>query len=240
MGRPQHHRWGLAGRGILGMAIVLLLTACGQDGTPAPGPTPTPTADATAEGTPTPTPAEVATNGPTPDGEATPTPSGESTPAGGTSTSTDDPAVPGGLRLTPAGFGPLELGMSEAAATDTGFIGSIGVGCELAGTRGAELTPPLAAGDAQGRVTFDGGSLTAVTLTEAAATEEGVAVGHSLGHLRAVYAGASVSVDRSLQDRFGVWLVEVTRADGGTYGMVVDPATERITQIAVPTVQLCE
>lgn len=223
------HRW----RGIVLAAAVLVSAGCAPGETPtAPATTPPATSSPQAAATAAPTP-RIVGDGSAPSDAGARTPEATGTPA------TPKASVPGGARLTPAGFGPLRLGMSEAAATDTGFIGAIGTGCELSGTRGAELRP-AATGDAQGQVTFDRGSLAAVTVTDGAATAEGVAVGHTLSRVREVYADATVSVNRTTEETFGVWVVEVTRGDGGAYGMLVDPESRQVTQIAVPRVQFCE
>lgn len=218
---------------VLLVAAGLLAGACGQGGPAAVDPTATPLGSPPVS-TPTASPgADRATPRATPTGTAAGTPAATAAPV-------PSPSVPGGIRLTPEGFGPLEIGMSAAAATGTGFIGSIGPGCELSGTRSARLRPPLAAGDARGAVTFADGALAAVTIRGGAATAEGVAVGHTLAQVRSAHGTGRVEVNRTTEDTFGLWVVTVTRTDGGTYDMAVDPGSRQVTQIAVPHLQFCE
>lgn len=170
----------------------------------------------------------------------------------GSNSSTSGPSLPSsantaapepteGLFLTPVGLGPLALGMTEAAAADTNLIDSIGPGCEPSGSRSALLSLPLVAGDVTGSVDFLDDKLDSILVTQGVATEEGVIVGDSLGSLESVYAsGATVTVDRTIEDTFGIWLVSVALDGSGTYGMVVDPATERVASLAVPAVPLCD
>lgn len=131
--------------------------------------------------------------------------------------------------------------MTEAAASDTNFIDTIGPGCEPSGSRAALLSVPLAAGDVTGSVDFLGGTLDSILVTTGVATREGVSVGDSLASLESVYdSGAAVVVDRTIEDIFEIWTVNVALDGGGSYGMVIDPATEMVTTLAVPAVPLCD
>lgn len=130
--------------------------------------------------------------------------------------------------------------MTETAATDTGFIGPIGPGCEFSGTQSAPLAPPLTAGDVMGSVDFVDGALDAIIVAAGAGTEEGFNVGDTLATLASAYASSStIDVDRSVEGVFGIWVATVTLGDGGTYDMVIDP-TETVTNIAVPAVPFCD
>jgi hypothetical protein len=145
------------------------------------------------------------------------------------------------VMLTPNGLGPLQLGMSEADAAGTGFVGEIGLGCELSGSRFAPLTVPAAAGAIDGAAEFAGGALEIISVTGGTTTEEGTAIGDSLATVEATYAtGATVDVDRSVEDMFGIWVVTVIRDDGGVYQFIVNPTTESVVTMAVPGVSFCE
>ncbi len=149
-------------------------------------------------------------------GSAAPSTSTPSTTTTGATSSTVGPAEPAepasGLVLTPTGLGPLELGMTEAAGSA-----------------------------ATGSADFVDGVLGSIFVTGGAPTEEGVAVVDSLAALEAAYAGrAQVLVDRSVERIFGVWTVTVSRNDGGSYGMLVDPATQTVTRLAIPLTSLCD
>ncbi len=205
-------------------AATLVLSACGGG--------PAPSEDA---GTPSDDPTTSTA------GSAAPSTTTASTTTAGATSSTVGPAEPAepasGLVLTPTGLGPLELGMTEAAASATGAIGPLGPGCEPSGSRSA----PLAGSAATGSADFVDGVLGSIFVTGGAPTEEGVAVGDSLAALEASYAGrAQVLVDRSVERIFGVWTVTVSRNDGGSYGMLVDPATQTVTRLAIPLTSLCD
>ncbi|HEX6596729.1 MAG TPA: hypothetical protein VF045_07330, partial [Acidimicrobiales bacterium] len=96
--------------------------------------------------------------------------------------STTTTAVPS---LTVEGIGALRLGMSRAAAEQTRLLGPVGPGCELSGSTGADLLPPL-----EGSVDFGSdGALESITLRSGADTAEGVAPTATLDEVRQAYDG---------------------------------------------------
>ncbi|MDQ3462843.1 MAG: hypothetical protein M3471_07425 [Actinomycetota bacterium] len=212
--------------GASAVAVALLLAACGGDD-PAPvGGNATSTTGGPVTTIEVSTTLEVTTTT-APGGDPSPAPS----PAPVDST----------VVLTPSGLGPLQLGMSEADAAGTGFIGAIGPGCELSGSRFAPLAVPAAAGDIQGTAEFADGALGIISVTSGATTEEGTAIGDSLATVEATYAtGATVDVDRSFEEMFGIWIVTVIRGDGGVYQLVVNPTTESVVTLAIPGASFCE
>jgi hypothetical protein len=209
--------------GASAVAVALLLGACGGD-----DPAPVGGNATSTTGDPV-TTIEVSTTI-----EVTTT----TAPDGGDPSPAPSPApVDSTVVLTPSGLGPLQLGMSEADAAGTGFIGAIGPGCELSGTRSA----PLASGEVRGSAEFAEGELGIISVTGGATTEEGTAIGDSLATVEATYAtGATVDVDRSFEEMFGVWIVTVIRGDGGVYQLVVNPTTESVVTLAIPGASFCE
>lgn len=210
--------WRGATSAVLALTVTVLVAACdGDDPVLSAG-------DITSTSLRSTTAVEVTTTTTTADGAAS-APTASTAPAGA------------GDVLTPTSLGPLQVGMSEADAAATGAIGAIGPGCELSGTRAA----PLASGNLRGSAEFADGALGVITVTGGASTEEGAAVGDPLAVVEATYAsGATVDVDRSVEEMFGIWLLTVITDDGGLYQMVVDPATESVSSMAVPGVAFCE
>ncbi|MSO79999.1 MAG: hypothetical protein EXQ79_10425 [Acidimicrobiia bacterium] len=153
------------------------------------------------------------------------------------STTTTSESAP--LELTEAGLGALTIGLSTSAASDTGLIGSIGPGCELAGT--GQQAAPLQGG-VNGSATFDAGALSAISVVGGASTAAGISVGSSLSDVQSAYSadGYSVSVDDSTVDIFGIRLVTVTKNGQPAFGMTLDPATNAVTGMATPSIQFCE
>lgn len=86
-------------------------------------------------------------------------------------------AAPTLLRLD--GIGPLELGMSRAAAVKTGWLSNRRLGCELALPRPITyaLDGPRAPRALKGSVVFDSGRLTNVAISAGATTKVGVTPG---------------------------------------------------------------
>lgn len=159
-----------------------------------------------------------------------------STASVSSTTITSEPAP---LQLTEAGLGALTIGLSTSAASDTGLIGALGPGCELAGPgqQGAPLQ-----GAVSGSATFDSGALSAISVRGGASTTAGITVGSSLADVQDAYGtdGYSVSVDDSTVDVFGITLVTITKDGQPAFGMTLDPATGLVTEMATPNIQFCE
>lgn len=148
-------------------------------------------------------------------------------------------SAPAPLELNEAGLGPLTVGMSAGAASGTGLIGALGPGCELAGPgqQGAPLQ-----GGVNGSATFDNGNLSTISVRGGASTAAGIHVGSSLPEVQAAYSsdGYSVSVDNSTVGTFGVVVATITKNGQPAFGMTLDPATNNVTAMAIPTIQFCE
>jgi hypothetical protein len=143
------------------------------------------------------------------------------------------------LQLTEAGLGALAIGMSTSAASDTGLIGALGPGCELAGP--GQQAAPLQGG-VTGLATFDGGTLSAISVRGGVSTAAGIHVDSSLADVQAAYGsdGYVVSVDDSTIEMFGIAIVTITKNGQPAFGMTLDPVTQTVTGMATPNIQFCE
>ena len=136
------------------------------------------------------------------------------------------------------GIGALRLGMSRAAAEETGMLGPVGASCELSGTTGADLLPPL-----EGSVDFDAdGRLQSVDLRGGSTTAEGVAPTATLAQVRQAYDGRNgfeVERDESTEEVFGIVLVTATKGEAG-YTFVFDSGADSASSVAVPRPSFCD
>lgn len=141
-------------------------------------------------------------------------------------------------RLTLEGIGALRLGMARAEAEQTRLLGPVGPGCELAGTSGADLLPPLV-----GSVEFSPeGRLAAFNLRSGAQTAEGVAPNATLDEVRQAYDGRNgftLTRDDATEDVFGVFLMKASKG-GGSYTFVFGTNATRATSVAVPRPSFCD
>jgi hypothetical protein len=156
-------------------------------------------------------------------------------------TTTSTTAAPGGvLVMTATGFGPVQLGMTEAQATATGLLqGAFGPGCELANPpqHGAQL---VAAYD--GTVTTQGGKVTAIAVHLQYRTDPGsIQTGDSLSQVQGAFgSGYTVTVDKAGEQTFGSWFVHVVHGTTPIFTFVVDPGTQKVVEAGLPDVQVCD
>lgn len=142
--------------------------------------------------------------------------------------------------LTATGLGALRLGMSEQSATQTGMIGPISKGCELAtGQTTADLKSPYV-----GTATFQDGSLETLMVRSGAQTDPGgVATLTPLDVAKSAWesAGMKVVVDKSREESFGEWFIEVSDQAGKlVFTALAEPGKAVISVIAAPHVPTCE
>jgi hypothetical protein len=172
------------------------------------------------------------------DDAASTTSSTTAPPSTTTSTAPSSTTTTGPPRLTLEGISALRLGMSQAEAEQTRLLGPVGPGCELAGTTGANLLPPLV-----GSVEFSTeGRLEALNLRSGAQTAEGVAPNATLDEVRQAYDGRNgftLTRDDTTEQVFGVFLMKAAKGEG-SYTFVFDSNATRATSVAVPRASFCD
>lgn len=166
-----------------------------------------------------------------------------------TTTSSEAPttttAATAGTTTTPAvatlgldGIGALRLGMARAEAEKTGMLGPVGPGCELSGSTGADLLPPL-----EGGVEFDAeGRLESVNLRAGATTAEGVPPTATLEQLRQAYDGRNgftLTRDDGPVEAFGIFLEKAFKGEA-SYTFDFDVGTTKASSVSVPAPAFCE
>jgi hypothetical protein len=136
------------------------------------------------------------------------------------------------------GIGALRLGMPRAAAEQTKMLGPVGPGCELSGTTGADLLPPL-----EGGVEFGSdGRLESINLRAGATTAEGVAPTATLDEVRQAYDGRNgfiLTRDDGTAEVFGIFLVEVSKGEA-SYTFDFDVGSSKASSVSVPAPAFCE
>lgn len=136
------------------------------------------------------------------------------------------------------GIGALRLGMSRAAAEETKMLGPVGPGCELSGTTGADLLPPL-----EGSVDFGpDGKLESINLRAGATTAEGVAPTATLDQVRQTYDGRNgfiLTRDDGTAEVFGIFLVEVSKGEA-SYTFDFDVGSSKASSVSVPAPAFCD
>ncbi|MGQ0519549.1 MAG: hypothetical protein ACT4PX_00175 [Actinomycetota bacterium] len=136
------------------------------------------------------------------------------------------------------GIGALRLGMSRAAAEQTRMLGPVGPACELSGTTGADLLPPL-----EGSVEFGpDGRLESINLRAGATTAEGVAPTASLDEVRQAYDGRNgftLTRDDSPAEVFGIFLEEASKGDA-SYTFDFDVGSSKASSVSVPAPAFCD
>ena len=147
------------------------------------------------------------------------------------------PDEAGGASVTPTGVGALRLGMTAAAARARRLVGRVGPGCEFSpDQRIARLLPPL-----RGTAVFEGPEvqLQSITLTGGVTTSHGVGVGTSATEMLASYPqGEYEQPDPSSPFPFGFFRLE--RGGEVWLTMLVDPQSQRVTQIDLPNPAFCD
>lgn len=179
------------------------------------------------------------------DDEADPTTSAAPTSTTKAPASTTSTAAAGATTTTAVvptlgldGIGALRLGMSRAAAEETKMLGPVGPGCELSGTTGADLLPPL-----EGSVDFGpDGKLESINLRAGATTAEGVAPTATLDQVRQTYDGRNgfiLTRDDGTAEVFGIFLVEVSKGEA-SYTFDFDVGSSKASSVSVPAPAFCD
>jgi len=144
------------------------------------------------------------------------------------------------LRLD--GIGPLRLGMSRAAALETGWLANRATGCELGG-------PPLpvtyrftgakAPAGIAGTAEFHGNRLRVLSFTRGVRTSFGVTVRQTrTARMVARYRQAGFKASARFIDTFQGTFVTITRNGDQVLGGFGEHGI--ITMLAVPAIPVCE
>jgi hypothetical protein len=167
--------------------------------------------------------------------DATTTTSGSSSlPPATTTKAADD------LTLTGDSYGPFKLGMTPDQAKATGLIaGDFAAGCELGGPGElvGTLKPPL-----DGTVTSRDGKLENIYARSHFVTSPGgIRVGDPLAKVQSAFSDPYVvNVDKTREEMFAAWFVDVSKANVQVFELWVDPATQKVVSAGVPYVPVCE
>lgn len=144
------------------------------------------------------------------------------------------------LRLD--GIGPLELGMGQSAALNTGWLSDRQTGCRLGGKPypvGFALDGKKAPKGIRARVEFNGGRLTTVTATGGVKTATGVVPGQTTwAGMASRYRNAGYKVSARYDDVFQGTFVHVRRK--GEAVMTGFAETKVLSMIGIPYIPLCE
>jgi hypothetical protein len=165
--------------------------------------------------------------------------SGETTTSTATeSTTTSSTAQQQELELTVGGYGPLRLGTSLDDASQTGFMGETRPGCELGGP--GEVVGTIV-GTERGAAYFNDGELTGISLDQGATTE-GIRVGSTLDEIEQTYStgGFTVAIDDSTEEVFGIVLATVEKNATPAYAFTLDPQSQQVQTLWVPTARFCD
>lgn len=142
------------------------------------------------------------------------------------------------LRLD--GVGPLRLGMSRAAAVESGWLSNRARGCEL--RRPVPITYRLAGAKApsglRGTAEFNGGKLTGLSFTRGVRTATGVTVGTTTARLVAAYRQAGFQASSEYVDTFQGTFGTVKRDGRDVLGSFAEGS--RTTMLAIPRLSVCE
>jgi hypothetical protein len=144
------------------------------------------------------------------------------------------------LRLD--GIGPLKLGMTQAAAVRTGWLGGRSTGCPLGG-------PPLpisyrfigtrAPNGIRGTAEFTNGRLSNLAFTRGVHTATGVTVGSTpIANMVAGYRGAGLRASSRYDATFAGTFVTVRRGRRDVIGGFGEHRV--VTLLALRVVQVCE
>src|SRR5690242_7434755 len=120
-------------------------------------------------------------------------------------------AAPTPLRLN--GIGPLKLGMTRAAALNTGWLAHRAPGCELVSPRPVTylFTGAKAPHGLRGSAQFDRGRLTVVSFTRGVRTRVGVQIGTPTARMVSKYRQAGFAASSMFSSTFAGTFVTVKR-----------------------------
>jgi hypothetical protein len=163
-----------------------------------------------------------------------------STTAATTST-TAGPKVQDEYTISYSSYGPLHLGMTEAAAQATGLLQPPGPGCGLSGDpteKSFQLVAPL-----QGTVVAAQGKVTVLyARTRYVTSPGGLHDGDTLAKAQAVAWGDGYvgTLDKNGEATFGTWSVSVKHGEDAAFEVLIDPATQKVIAAAAPYVPVCD
>lgn len=138
-------------------------------------------------------------------------------------------------RITPKRVGKVRLGMTAAELRARGLIGRLKPACELEGpdARFAPLKGPV-----RGTVEFTQTTprrAQFVHVRNRRARARGVRVGDRLADITAAFPKRKV-----IPTPFGVTRVKIPKRGGGRMDFVIRDATNRIAQISIPRMKVCD
>jgi hypothetical protein len=143
------------------------------------------------------------------------------------------------LRLD--GIGPLNLGMTSAAALKTGWLAHKGTGCPLGGNPpityrldGSKAPPGV-----RGSVEFVKGKLSDMTFTQGVRTAVGIIVGKStVAQMVARYRSAGYTASSRYDSTFRGTFVTIKRNGKQVLGGFA--TKKKLESLSLPTTQTCE
>jgi|SRR4051812_6896944 len=138
---------------------------------------------------------------------------------------------------TPKGIGPYKIGDTIGSLSKRGLIKKLHPGCELdPGQRYANLKAPL-----RGIAIFGHGGkrITALSSTAGWETAAGVHVGMPVGKARAAYPGATYIKPKD-NSPFFLGFLFVPNSQKTKMAFIVNPDTQTVVQIGIPSLSLCE
>jgi hypothetical protein len=140
------------------------------------------------------------------------------------------------LTATAKGVGDLRLGRTIDALREEGLIGGAERGCELAQ---GERVAPLR-GSLQGVAHFyPGRRLSSIAINEGARTAAGIGIASTLAAARKAYPHAPYDKPSSVRP-FPVGFIWIGGRTDPRMTLVIEPASHRVAEIAIPTPSFCE
>ncbi|MEA2217532.1 MAG: hypothetical protein QOJ35_158 [Solirubrobacteraceae bacterium] len=140
-------------------------------------------------------------------------------------------------QITASGVGAVRLGRTYSALHAAGRVGRIGPACELKGpgSRSATLRAPLTGWV---DLTRSAPRRVRVIAIRSGAKARGVGVGSSQAQVTRAFPKAVV--DHSTDKMFGITLVKVPKAAGGSMAFAISTRTKKVTLVGVPHIEICE
>jgi hypothetical protein len=168
-----------------------------------------------------------------------------STASSTTTTSTTAPSTtttakaPAEYTLGYDAFGPLQLGMTKAAAQATGLLQPFDAGCELAGATDeiAAFKAPLS-----GFVEANEGKVVSIHPRSHFVTKTGgIRVGDPLSKVQATsWDGHPVELNKDGEESFHTWNFWVHQDTDIILDLLIDPGTQKVTAAGIPYVLVCD